>query len=262
MKKRASEHVRLDLIMLTLTFGIQTLIQIILSLNDLLASNVVYAESIFTDIASIAVNMLEISAMTAGLSIICVTRFMGKKKFPYSAIYAGSVLYRRLLALLTTLLFYESISVDDIWFSVSAFILDITMLTIAIVIFDIFAKKFRRKAVSHKKSSALFDEDATDINYTSVYPFKKIYGKGNTLQSALLSIGIMLSAVKIISRSIDILNMLINRYTPENLLYVILSYVTDIMIVALSYAISCYLLSVIYGQNEKRVAMRTLFEKD
>lgn len=262
MKNKASKHVRLDLIMFALTFGIQTLIQIILPLNDILASNVEYAESIFTDIASIAVNMLDIAAMTVGLSIICVTRFMGKKKLPYSAIYAGSVLYRRLLALLTTLLFYGSIAVDDIWFSISAFILDITMLTIAIVIFDIFAKKFRRRAVSQKTGSTLFDEDTSKINYSSVYPFKKIYGKGNTLQSALLSIGIMLSAVKIISRSIDILNMLINGYTPENLLYVILSYVTDIMIVALSYAISCYLLSVIYGQNEKRAAMRALFEKD
>ena len=89
-----------------------------------------------------------------------------------------------------------------------------------------------------------------------IYPFKKIYGKDNSLQNALLFIGILLSAVMLVSRTVGIF------MTPKiNLPMTVIGYVGDILIAPLSYAISCLLLSVIYARNEKRKAMRKLFEE-
>ena len=255
MKKPASKHIRLDLIMLSITFGLQTLMEIILSVNSILATDIAYKETIFPDIATTAVSILEVTAMSAGLSLICVALFMGKKRFLYLPIFAAASLYRRVLASTITLLIDE-LSVGDLLMSLSVFILDITVLSIATLIIDAFAKRYRSVSVD-TKVSALFSDGELVTKIDPIYPFKKIYGKGNLLQSALLSIGILLSAVMIISRTAGIIIA-----PPENIPMTIVGYIGDILIVPLSYAISCFLLSWLYSKNEKRAAMRQLFKED
>ena len=256
MKRKNTEHIRLDIIMLILTLGLQTLMEIILTVNSILSADVLYLDTIFPDIANTAVSILEIGAMSVGLSIICAALFMGKKRFPYLPIYTTGIFYRRILALAMTMI-VGTVSVEDILMSVSVFILDITVLTIATVLISAFANKYRRDSLENKDASALFDENALKTHVAPVYPFKKIYGKGNPLQSALLSIGILLSAVKIVSRTAGIIIA-----APESILMTVGGYASDLLIVVVSYAISCLLLSVLYGENEKRKAMRVLYKED
>ena len=255
MKKRVSENIRLDLIMLLLTFGLHTLMEILLSVNSILSTDVAYMDTVFPDIATTAASLLEIVTMSVGLSLICVAFFMGKKKIVYLSIFAAASLYRRILASVITLLI-DTLSVGDLIMSVSVFLLDIAVLAAAAVIISIFSKKYIRSAAI-KESSALFTEGALKTEIDPIYPFKKIYGKGNSLQSALLSLGILLSAVMIISRTVGII------LTPQvNIPMTIVGYVGDVLIVPLSYAVSCFLLSWLYAKNEKRKAMRQLFEAD
>ena len=252
MKSKKAEHLRLDIIMLILTFGIQTLMEILLTVNSILSTNVLYMDTVFPDIAVTAVSVLEIAAMSVGFSIICAAFFMGKKKAPFLLIYAGAALYRRLLAAGITLLI-GSLAIEDILMSVSIFVLDLAVLAFAAVIASIFATKYRRTSAAYGPSTLFTDKELkTDID--PIYPFKKLYGKGNLLQSSLLSIGILLSAVKVISRTVGLIIA-----APDNILMTVGSYVGDILIVVISYAISCLLLSVLYGQNEKRKAMRILY---
>lgn len=255
MKKRASEHIRLDLIMLILTFGMHTLIELLLSVYSILSTDVAFMDTVFPDIATTAVSLLDVVTMSAGLSFICVALFMGKKKLPYLSIFAAASLYRRSLASVITLLI-DTLSVWDLIVSVSVFLLDIAVLAAAAVIISIFSKRYIRSA-SIKESSALFTEGELKTDTDPIYPFKKIYGKGNSLQSALLSLGILLSAVMIILRTVGII------LTPQvNIPMTIVGYVGDVLIVPLSYAISCFLLSWLYSRNEKRKAMRVLFDGD
>lgn len=256
MKRKNTEHIRLDIIMFILTFGFQTLMEIILTVNSILSADVLYLDTIFPNIANTVVSILEVGAMSVGLSMICAALFMGKKRFPYLTIYAASIFYRRILALAMTML-VGTLAIEDILMSVSVFILDITVLTIATVLISLFANKYRRVALENKDASALFDENALKTHVYPVYPFKKIYGKGNHLQSALLSIGILLSAVKIVSRTVGIIIA-----APESILMTVGGYMSDLLIVVVSYAISCLLLSVLYGENEKRKAMRILYKED
>ena len=255
MKKRASEHIRLDLIMLNLTFGLHTLMEIILSVNSILSTDVAYVDTVFPDIATTAVSLLEVAAMSAGLSLICVAHFMGKKKLIYFSIFAAASLYRRLLASIITLLIDE-LSVGDILMSLSVFLLDLAVLGAAALIIGIFARKYRRAPVDNR-TEALFTEEDLVTDVTSVYPFKKIYGKGNSLQSALLFLGILLSAVMIISRTVGILIA-----PTDKILMTVIGYLGDLLIIPMSYAISCFLLSYLYSKNEKKKAMRKLFAEN
>ncbi|MBQ8850290.1 MAG: hypothetical protein IJ011_08180 [Clostridia bacterium] len=257
MKKQRSEHIRLDIIMLALTFGIHTLIEILLSVNSILSSDILYLDTVFPDITATAQSVFEVIAMSVGFSIIAVAFFMGHKKTPYILIYAGATVYRRLLAVAITLLINGALELDDLLMSLSVLILDVALLGVAAIISHIFSKKYRKKLAMEQNASVLFDSKAPKTDIASIYPFKKIYGKDNLLQGCLLSLGILLSAVKIISRTLALFIT-----APDSILMTVGGYAGDILIVVISYAVSCLLLSWLYGKNEKRKAMRILYNKD
>ena len=257
MKKQNTQHIRLKLIMIGLTLGVQTLIEILMSVNSILSTDIIYYESIFPDIFNTAVSILEIAAMSIGLSFIATALFMGKRSLQYALIFAGAVLYRRIFALGITLLLNGSLELDDILMSISVFLLDLAVLIAALIICNLFAKKYRRNLAYLPNETALFGEESNGTCVSPVYPFQKIYGKDNLLQGCLLSIGILLSAVKVITRTFGLFIA-----APDSIMLTVGGYIGDIVIIALSYAISCLLLSVLYGENEKRKAMHILYNKD
>ena len=257
MKKKISEHIRLDLIMLSLTFGIHTIIEIILSINSILSTDILYYNTLFPDILTTAVSILEIVVMCIGFSLIAVAAFMEHKKLPYILIYTGAVIYRRVLANAITLLINGSLEIDDIFMSLSVLVLDLLLLAVALLIAHIFSRKYRKTLAFTQKTSILFDSNDIRPDIEPIYPFKKIYGKGNLLQGCLLAFGILLSAAKIISRTTALFITL-----PSSVLMTVGGYFSDLLIIVISYAVSCFLLSLLYSQNEKKRAMHMLYGKD
>lgn len=257
MKKQISEHIRLDLIMLALTFGIHTAIEIILSVNSILSTDILYYNTIFPDILTTSVSILEVVVMCVGYSLIATAFFMGHKKLPYILIYTGAVIYRRILATAITLLINGGLDIDDIFMTLSVLILDILLLAVASIVAHIFSKKYRKVTAMAQNSSVLFDSNDIKPDIEPIYPFKKIYGKGNPLQGCLLTLGILLSAVKIISRTTALFIAL-----PDSIIMTVGGYFSDVIIIVISYAVSCFLLSWLYSKNEKKQAMRKLYEED
>ena len=104
------------------------------------------------------------------------------------------------------------------------------------------------------KASALFSNAVEKPDLSAIYPFTKIYGKGNPLQGCLLTLSILLSAVKLISRTVALFLSF-----PESILLTVGGYASDLLIVVISYALSCLVLSILYSQNEKRLALKKLY---
>ena len=202
------------------------------------------------------VSVLEIAAMSIGFSIIAIAFFMGHKKAPYLFTYIGAIVYRRILAAAITLLINGGLELDDLFMSATVIVLDILLVSVFAVIAHLFARSYQKKSFPTDTSS-LFDTGDTVHNIDPIYPFKKIYDKGNILQSCLLTLGILLSAVKIISRSTALFIAI-----PDNIFMTVIGYIGDVLIVVISYSISCLLLSWLYSINEKRKAMRILYDKD
>ncbi len=257
MKKQKYGHIRLDLIMLALTFGLQTIMEILLTVNSILSTDILYMDTFFPDIMTTAVSVLEVAAMSIGLSIVAVAFFMGHKNAPYVLIYVGATVYRRLLAVGITLLINGTVGLDDLLMSLSVLILDAAVLAVAVLICHLFSKKYRTASALAENGSALFGEGEKTVDISPIYPFKKIYGKGNLLQGCLLALGILLSAVKIVSRTLALTIAL-----PDSALMTVGGYVGDLIIIVISYAVSCLLLSVLYSRNERRKAMRILYSED
>ena len=256
MKIKDSKHIRLDIIMLMITFGAQTLMEIILTVNSILSTDILYMDTVFPDIMTTAVTVIEVAAMSAALSIICAVLFMGIKILPFLLIYSGSVIYRRLLAVLITLLIGD-LALDDLFMSLLVIILDIILLCIAVFIAKLLAKKYRLSHATAERDSALFTDGALKTDVDPVYPFTKLFKWSNLLQRALLWMGILLSSAKLITRTVGIIT-----YQNQDIIMTVAGYGCDLIIVIISYAVSCLALSVLYSQNEKKRAMRVLYGED
>ncbi len=263
MKNKEFKPIRLNLVMLAITFGIHTLIEIILSTNSILSTNILYKETIFPDIFIILQSLLDVAVMSAGLSIIAAAFFMGHKKTTYILIYIGAVIYRRLLATAITLLISE-VAMEDILISCTYLALDMLILGIALIIIELFARNYKRRSAISSSASSLFSDKIEKPNISAVYPFTKIYGKDNPLQGCLLVLSVLLSAVNIIAHTVELIQVCISK--PDNMWTVVgiysATYAVDLIIIVISYAIPCLLLSVLYSQNEKRKAMYLLYKKD
>ena len=256
MKRKGSAHIRLDIIMLIITFGAQTLMEIILTVNSILSTDILYMDTVFPDVMTTAVSVIEVAAMSAALSIICAALFMGIRLLPFFLIYSAAVLYRRLLAVGITLLIGD-LALEDLFMSLSVILLDIVLLGIAVIIIKYLAGKYRLHHATEETASALFTDGTLKTDIRPIYPFTKLFKWSNLLQRALLSIGILLSSVKLISRTVGLI-----IYPTEDLLMTVAGYAGDLIIVIISYAVSCLVLSLIYGQNEKRKAMKLLYGED
>ena len=257
MKKNSSKHIRLDLVLLIITFGLHTVIELTLSVNSILWTDTLYRDTIFPDILTSLQSLLEMAVISCGLCLLSAVFFMGLKKLPYVLIYLSALLYRRLLAIGITLIINGEIALDDIFMSFFSLLLDGLTLVIAIFIIYLFSKNYRRRAVMVAKASALFSNAVEKPDLSAIYPFTKIYGKGNPLQGCLLTLSILLSAVKLISRTVALFLSF-----PESILLTVGGYASDLLIVVISYALSCLVLSILYSQNEKRLALKKLYGED
>jgi len=256
MKKTESKNIRLDLYMFALTFGVQAIISFILTpIYSVFAADYIYRATIFTDIIRTLIDVFDVAAMTVGFSILAVAAFMGHKKFKYVIIYLGAVLFRRLGSIATTLIINHALEFDEIMMSLSVFALDIVLLLTTLLIVILFSRSYRKSLAMSSDEPILFNADAVKTDISKLYPFKKIYSRHNMLQVCLLTIGILLSAVKLISRTFAII-----IESTESVMLTIGGYVGDVLIIIISYAISCFLLSWLYGRNEKKKALQKIYE--
>ncbi len=267
MKKNRSRHIRLDITMLIITFSVCTLMMFFLvPLYTVLSANAVITDNFafILEIIDICTYTLNFSIMVIGFSFISVAFFMDlKKKLLYVLIYISVILFRQLSAVAVDFIWEGVISADDIFNSIITVLLDCVVLAFVLIIVNIFAKNHLRRSALQQKASLLFNNDNASKNIETLYPFKKIYSTKNPLQNCILSIGILLSSVNLIQRTYDLYDTL-NGSTGNMSLEIGLSiaggYVTDIILIIIAYAISCFLLSLLYSKNEKRLAMAKLYD--
>lgn len=257
MKKNSSKHIRLDLVLLIITFGLHTVIELTLTVNSILWTDTLYRDTVFPDILNALQSLLEMAVISAGLAVIATVFFMGLKKLSCILIYSGALVYRRILAIGITLIINGEIALDDIFMSLSSLLLDALILAVAVFIIRLFSRNYRLRTAMAAKASALFGDTIEKPELSVIYPFTKIFGKGNPLQGCLLALGVLLSAVKLITRTIALFVSL-----PDSILLTVGGYASDLLIVIISYALSCLLLSVLYSQNEKRLAIKKLYKED
>ena len=198
------------------------------------SNNIVYMNSFLMYVIEIGLQILDIAVYSVAFSffVYMMYRYTLRGAIPFFGIYVGLTALRRVASLALEILFSGAIGADDISSTAIYFALDLITCLIVIAIAAYECKKYGVYLKEWKKIQRDLGKDTTP---PALCPFEKVFSKSNPLQVCALKIGILLSAVKILSRII--FDLYIGAPTGiSDLLIMIIYYLSDILIGVVVYA--------------------------
>lgn len=264
MKKTKSKHIRLDLAMLILVFGINAIIIFAITPVRTVYGLADTTPQWFNDLLTAVSTVLIALAMTSGFTIIAAAFFMNaEKKYKLFLVYIGGLVFNRVMLFVTSFLTYKLLNelptrpdlfaelfMDQIFNTINVFIWDILFLLAAVLICKYFAKKQAEITSTIRKASVLLNDTDKVKKANAVFPFNKFYLPKNNLQYCLLAIALLFAGLNIIIRTVDI----ISNGLPESIPGLIGGYATDIVIFVIVYVFAGFLLTTLYKLDQKRKA--------
>ena len=192
-------------ILLAFTFGLYALLVFGMSLPYTYANtDIVLYTSVLPEILDALMDVTEIAVFAIGFGIFmyaCFHRVKTTQQLGLIGIFSGAVLFRRLCDLSISLIFFKSIDIEDVLYTILYLILDLLLIWGVSLLIHLRAKTYFKNRMLKAKASALFKDDLPmELTQEDLFPFKKLYSKENPLQTCALWSGIILSAVKIVSR--------------------------------------------------------------
>ncbi len=156
-------------------------------------------------------------------------------------IYALGCLLRRACVLLMTYITYSYIDATDI-LSVCAALLFEYILALAVTLFSVnIGKGYRTRTAQTEKAARI----KGDLSLVPRIEFDSVFSKDNPLELCALIAGILLSAVRIAMRIETDIKYTLVYGAPSigEILIMIVYYMSDILVCAIFYALSWYILS-------------------
>ncbi len=208
-----------------------------------IASDIVTGVTILPDAVKIVLNLFEIAAFAIGYSLIIFSSvtYTKAKTLSLCAIYVAACFVRRAASLAVTRIVDGYIVSSDIFSVLLYFILEVIQVFIVYFIAMFVAKKYFLNSTGTKKAAAKNGGLIGIINDRR-FDFIQVYSSSNPLQCSSLRCGIMLAAVKLLTRvAYDI-----DYGAPQDLsdgLTMAIYYLADVFICIIFYALSWLILS-------------------
>ena len=210
------------------------------------ASDIVTSVTVIPDILEILLDLADIAAFAVCYSLIIYSATLRPSSVTYKlcGIYIASSLIRRAASLLITYLYDGYIFSDDIFSVLLYFLLETVQVAAVAMIASSVAKKYYIRSAQIKKAARI----TGDFLKAENIDFDRVYAYGNPLLNSALKVGIILSAIKIISRVIyDI-----SYGAPSGIAEVLtmtVYYLSDIFVCVIFYALAWLILSKLYAND-------------
>lgn len=265
MKKKPTLRAgaRLYLTMLFLTLGLFAIASFALTIPfNIVRDNIVLAKTMWVDILTILLDLVETLAYGVGASLILFAAFR-----PFSSacvirlgvLYAVTTLIRYVMVVLgawvlygTRLFFYYHME-PTILSKIPYLILDWSFVLLCVALSLTFANRYYRKRAILIRASALWkDEEESLPELTEFYPFKKAISFQNPLQACTLILGFVLIVSKIFSNLIfDIFFSQGFVFTFGNVMSLIASYCSTVLVGVIFYTVCVLIFHYLFRHQEK-----------
>lgn len=198
---------RLPWIMFGTLFGLYALISFGMTLPYTYSyTDIVLYTSVLPEVLDALIDLTEIAVFAIGFSLLMYAAFYHMtvpQKICLLGIFLVAVLFRRICDLFVSCLVFSSLDMEDLIYAIPYLILDWLLIGGVYLLIGMQSKKYDKKMLLKAKASALFQEDIPLKQQTeSLYPFQKLFDRNNALQNCVLSVGILLSSVKVATRII------------------------------------------------------------
>lgn len=215
------------------------------------SNNIVYATTNIPDFIGLASDMVIIGAYALSFSMIIysVYRFNLRNSVMLAMTYCSAAFLRYTADIIITVIADGQISADDILAVMMYFFFDVA-LTLAVMLFiNSSMKKFYRQFSAVERANAILHKEKVRAR-DRIFPFSKILSTKNPVQNAALKTGIMLAAVKILTR------VIYDLYYggPQNVtdaIWMAVYYLSDVLICVIVYLISLLCLSYFDKKEQK-----------
>ena len=210
------------------------------------ASDIVISVTFIPLAVELVLDILDILAFVICYSLIiysAVTRHSAKT-FTLCGIYISACLVRRIATLIMTFITDGVIGGNDILSVVVYFLLEAAQAVIVTAIASGAAKKYHKRAAEMEKAARRVGDSS---NYKNL-EFTQVYSKNNPLQSSALKVGILLSAVKILTRVIYDISYGAPTSASE-VLTMVIYYFSDMLICVVFYALCWLIFSKLYKRD-------------
>jgi len=211
------------------------------------SNNIVYMNSALMYVLEIGLQLLDLALYAVAFSffVFATQRYGFRASVPFFISYTVLTVLRRILSLVLELLLSGAVGADDFVSIGVYFLLDMVTCAVVLGIIAYEFKKYNAYLAEWKKAQrALGKDDAPP----ALCPFEKLYSRANPLQVCALKIGVLLSAVKILSRIIfDIYYGAPTTFSE--VLIMVIYYLSDILIGVLVYAAMFWIFGRLYKEN-------------
>ncbi len=219
-----------------------SLISFVLSpLYTYTCSDVLYAVTALPEIIEIVIDITEVVAYAVCFATIIysIFKFSLGSSVKLMVTYCAAVFLKYTANLIISFIWDGAVSTPDFVYVFVYFALDAVILLTIVAFSSSFIRKYHEKRTVTKKSNNTLGK-ATPSIQEELFDGKKIFILSNPLHRSALAAGIVLSAIKIVTRILFDISLGAPTSVSDTL-WMITYYVSDILIAIIVYAISVYM---------------------
>ena len=210
------------------------------------STNIVTSVTALPAILEIILEILDILAFAFCYATViysaCMRTF--SKTLRLCIIYVTACFVRRCASLLITGIIYSGVSDTDIFSVILYLILETAQIAIVATLANSAAKKYHERRVEIKKAADIVG----DVRNIPKIDFSKVFSKDNPMLVSVLKSGILLSAIKIVTRIIYDINYGAPSGFSE-ILIMSVYYFSDLLICVIFYTVCWLFLSKLYRKE-------------
>ncbi len=206
------------IISLSVIFLLSTLV--LSPLYIISTSNAIYLGTVLPDITDLLLDICDIAAYAIGFSVIIysVYRLTARKATGFIVTYCIAVFLKYTLNIVVTTVFESRFDISYLAWPVLYFLFDIIILLLVFLISNASLKNVRASKIA-------------------LIPFNRFYSSENPLQASALKVGILLAAVKVVTRLVYDFSYGLPQSIIDAL-WMLVYYLSDILICFVIYLIS------------------------
>lgn len=206
-------------------------------------SDVIFSVTVLPEIIEIIMDIIDVVTYAICLSTIIysIFKFSFKGSLHLGAIYCTAVFLKYTANLVLTFIFDGTIGFNDFLYVIIYFIMDeIVLLLVSALSSSFIRKYYEKKALTEKANNRLGIKNVT--TQEEVFNTSKIFSRKNPLQASALTMGVILSIIKILSR----IRYDIYIGAPASVadaMWMSAYYLSDLLIIPIAYAIAWLMVS-------------------
>ena len=217
-------------------------------------TDILLYSSVLPEILKMLIDLLEVGIYAICFSLLLFSAFFRHENAPSLSllfIYIGALVFRRICDLVGVLILYGSLDSLDLTYAMVYILLDTALGLTVFFLSRSGANRYYRNQANALRGGALFGDGEVRLSTESIHPFRSIIDTKNLIQSRVLTVAIVLSGIKVLSRLVYDIDYGAPADVKEFFIMVVY-YLSDLFLAVIFYVLSILVLNKLFKHKQKK----------